>query len=71
MRAMFEYTKTLLKKVSFNLELFEKEYEKAKARLLPYEIDELNIYLKENFSNNNVVGDFVIEIDNKIKANSA
>ena len=46
-RAMFEYTKTVLKKVSFNTELFYKELEKAIKRLLPYEIDELRIWLNE------------------------
>ncbi len=45
-RAMFEYTKTVLKKVSFNTELFCKELEKAISRLLPYEIDELRIWLR-------------------------
>lgn len=46
-RAMFEYTKTVLKKVSFNTELFCKELEKAISRLLPYEIDELRIWLNK------------------------
>lgn len=46
-RAMYEYTKTVLKKVSFNSELFCRELEKAIKRLLPYEIDELRIWLKE------------------------
>lgn len=46
-RAMFEYTKTVLNKVSFNTELFRKELEKAIKRLLPYEIDELRIWLSE------------------------
>ncbi|MCF6279827.1 MAG: hypothetical protein L3J14_05705 [Flavobacteriaceae bacterium] len=46
-RAMFEYTKTVLKKVSFNADLFYKELEKAIKRLLPYEIDELRIWLNE------------------------
>lgn len=46
-RAMYEYTKTVLKKVSFNSELFCKELEKALKRLLPYEINELNIWLKQ------------------------
>ena len=46
-RAMFEYTKTVLKKVSFNSELFCKELEKALNRLLPYEVDELTIWLKQ------------------------
>jgi DNA replication protein DnaD len=50
-RAMFEYTKTVLKKVSFNSDLFCKEVEKALSRLLPYEIDELTIWLKKFTSN--------------------
>ena len=50
-RAMFEYTKTVLKKVSFDATLFCKELEKALKRLLPYEIDELKIWL-ENFIKN-------------------
>ena len=45
-RAMFEYTKTVLKKVSFNSDLFCKELEKALTRLLPYEVKELTIWLK-------------------------
>jgi hypothetical protein len=44
-RAMFEYTKTILKKVSFNSVLFCKELEKALQRLLPYEIEELKIFI--------------------------
>lgn len=46
-RAMFEYTKTVLKKVSFNADLFCKELKKAIKRLLPHEIDELRIWLNE------------------------
>jgi len=46
-RAMFEYTKTVLQKVSFNKELFKKELEKAVNRLLPYEIKELYFWLRE------------------------
>ncbi len=44
-RAMFEYTKTILDKVSFDSTLFCKELEKAIKRLLPYEIDELRIWI--------------------------
>jgi len=44
-RAMFEYTKTVLKKVSFSTELFTHELQKAITRLLPYEIDELRLWL--------------------------
>ncbi|WP_445748321.1 hypothetical protein [Polaribacter sp.] len=50
-RAMFEYTKTVLQKVSFNSELFCKELEKALQRLLPYEINELTIWLKQFTAN--------------------
>lgn len=46
-RAMYEYTKTVLKKVSFSSDLFCKELEKALTRLLPHEIKELTIWLKE------------------------
>ncbi|MEM6515220.1 MAG: hypothetical protein AAF688_03475 [Bacteroidota bacterium] len=45
-RAMFEYTKTVLKKVSFDSTLFCRELEKALKRLLPYEIEELKIFIK-------------------------
>ena len=45
-RAMFEYTKTILKKVSFNTDLFTKELQKATERLLPHELHELAIWLK-------------------------
>ncbi|QOD61669.1 hypothetical protein H9I45_04250 [Polaribacter haliotis] len=50
-RAMFEYTKTVLKKVSFNSDLFCKELEKALNRLLPYEIEELTIWVKQFTAN--------------------
>ena len=42
---MFEYTKTVLKKVSFDASLFCKEVQKAVKRLLPYEIEELKIFI--------------------------
>ncbi len=44
-RAMFEYTKTVLNKVSFDSVLFCKELQKAVKRLLPYEIEELRIWI--------------------------
>jgi len=46
-RAMFEYTKVVLQKVSFNKDLFKRELEKAINRLLPYELKELYLWLKE------------------------
>ncbi len=44
-RAMFEYTKTVLQKVSFDANLFCKEVKKAMQRLLPYEIEELKLFI--------------------------
>ena len=44
-RAMFEYTKTILQKVSFDVVLFCKEVEKAVDRLLPHEVEELRDYI--------------------------
>lgn len=46
-RAMFDYTKAVLKKVSFDVTLFCKEFEKALTRLLPYEIEELKIWVNK------------------------
>lgn len=42
---MLEYTKTVLHKVSFDATLFCKEVQKAIQRLLPYEIEELKIFI--------------------------
>jgi hypothetical protein len=44
-RAMFEYTKTVLDKVSFDPVLFCREVKKALQRLLPHEIEELRIWI--------------------------
>ena len=44
-RAMFDYTKAVLKKVSFDANLFCKELKKALKRLLPHEIEELKIWV--------------------------
>ena len=46
-RAMLEYTKTVLEKVSFDASLFAKEVKKAVSRLLPTEIEELKIWLHQ------------------------
>ena len=46
-RARFEYTKVVLQKVSFNTDLFCKELEKSFKMLLPYEKNELFIWLRE------------------------
>ncbi|MFT7071376.1 hypothetical protein [Patiriisocius sp. Uisw_017] len=44
-RAMFDYSKAVLVKVSFDVNLFCKELKKAISRLLPYEIEELKIWI--------------------------
>ena len=44
---MLEYTKTVLKKVSFDTRLFCKELKKAILNLLPDEIEELKLWLQK------------------------
>ncbi|NAS11570.1 hypothetical protein [Poritiphilus flavus] len=46
-RAMLEYYKTVLQKVSFDAKLFSKELKKAVSRLLPNEIEELKHWLQQ------------------------
>lgn len=46
-RAMLEYTKEVLQKVSFDVSLFTKEVKKAVSMLLPYEIDQLKEFIEE------------------------
>ncbi len=64
-RAMFEYTKTVLKKVSFNTDLFCRELEKALDRLLPYEVNELTIWLKQFTANKPDLYVCLALVDNK------
>lgn len=51
-RAMFDYTKAVLAKVSFDANLFCKELQKALKRLLPYEIEELKIWVNSLIKQN-------------------
>jgi len=46
-RAMLEYTKTILQKVSFDSRLFTRELKKAISRLLPSEVEELKYWLQQ------------------------
>ena len=46
-RAMYDYTVAVLEKVSFDVNLFAKELEKALTRLLPHEIEELKIFINK------------------------
>jgi len=66
-RAIFEYTKTVLKKVSFDAELFRKELEKALIRLLPFEIEELRIWLLKFTANKPELSQQLIVINQKKK----
>ncbi len=49
---MFDYTKTVLSKVSFDVNLFCKELKKALTRLLPHEIEELKIWVNNLITQN-------------------
>lgn len=51
-RAMFEYSKEVLQRVSFDVHLFSKELRKAIKRLLPYEVQELKIFVENLVKNN-------------------
>ncbi|MCO4780574.1 MAG: hypothetical protein KC471_09325 [Flavobacteriaceae bacterium] len=64
-RAMLEYTKMVLQKVSFNMGLFRRELKKASKRLLPYEIEELIIWLREFSKKNPKVKTTLIYLENK------
>jgi hypothetical protein len=44
-KSMLDYTKSVLKRVSFDVSLFTKELEKAWKVLLPYELEELVSWL--------------------------
>ena len=49
---MFDYTKAVLAKVSFDPQLFCKELKKAMNRLLPHEIEELRIWVNSLIKQN-------------------
>jgi DNA replication protein DnaD len=46
-KSMLDHTKNVLKRVSFDVSLFCKELEKACKALLPYEIEELALWLSK------------------------
>jgi hypothetical protein len=48
-RVFLNYTKTILKKVSFDADLFQIELTKALKRLLPYEVYELSKWVQDYF----------------------
>ncbi|WP_147676432.1 hypothetical protein [Algibacter pacificus] len=62
-RAMLDYTKTVLNKVSFDTSLFCKEVEKALSRLLPYEIEELKIFIQSLIQQNPELNQCMVYLD--------
>ncbi|MEL0652340.1 MULTISPECIES: hypothetical protein [unclassified Algibacter] len=62
-RAMLEYTKTVLNKVSFDTSLFCKEVKKALNRLLPYEIEELRIFIQSLVQQNPQLNQCMVLLD--------
>ncbi|MCW2119219.1 hypothetical protein [Flavobacterium sp. 7A] len=46
-KVMFDYTKSILERVSFDPLLFRKELQKAIKTLLPFEMEELRKWLYE------------------------
>jgi len=62
-RAMFEYTKTILNKVSFDAVLFCREVEKALQRLLHHEIEELKIWIVSLTKQNPELNQCLIYLD--------
>lgn len=44
-RLIYDYTKNVLEKVSFDIKLFAKELKKAVRTLLPYELEHLKKWL--------------------------
>jgi hypothetical protein len=46
-KSMLDYTKSVLKRVSFDVSLFCKELEKAFKVLLPFELEELSLWLSK------------------------
>lgn len=63
-RAFLDYTKTILKKVSFNADLFQAELTKAFKRLLPYEIYELKCWVLQQFKNEPQLQPCLLKIKN-------
>ena len=51
-RVMLDCTKSIPKKVSFNPHLFSIEVKKAMQRLMPYEKEELKLFIRRLILNN-------------------
>jgi hypothetical protein len=64
-RAMLDYTKRVLEKVSFNLSLFKREIKKALKSLLPYEVDELIIWLRSYIKQHPRISPALVYLESK------
>ncbi|MCA6421956.1 MAG: hypothetical protein IM568_03935 [Flavobacterium sp.] len=63
-KTMLDHTKSVLKKVSFDANLFCKELEKAYKVLLPYELEELTQWLMNYIIEKPELKHCVIRINN-------
>jgi len=61
-RAFLDYTKTILKKVSFDVELFNVELSKAIKRLLPHEIFELSQWMQDYFKDEPQLQSYIMNV---------
>lgn len=59
-RHIYTYTIKVLKKVSFDPDLFRKELAKASKKLLPFEYRELMIWVKDYIQNKPVLQTVVL-----------
>lgn len=51
---MLEYMKNVLKRISFDQQLFYKEYKKSKKWLSQHEVIELESWVEQNFLDNHL-----------------
>ncbi len=62
---MLDYTKSVLKRVSFDVSLFTKELEKACKVLLPYELEELTTWLLQFIKGKPELQNCMLQINNQ------
>ena len=64
-KSMLDHTKNVLKRVSFDVSLFCKELEKACKVLLPYELEELVLWLSKFIKEKPELQHSILLINNK------
>lgn len=69
-RMIYDYTKDVLERVSFDPELFMKELKKAIKKLLPYELDHLKKWLVYFINENPILKPCVTNIMKQELANA-